>query len=115
MPQDAAAGREASAKSKTEQTIAQLEQLLKATPSAEELIQTWTRSEKESEPRLQDLSRALDAGKVIEKGVPMWIIVSASSQSTSTSSHLLLQHRCECARHHGIKTALGLCLELMKS
>lgn len=87
MPQDVvAAGKETKVKTKTEETIAQLALLLEAKPSAEELTESWARSNKESGPRLQDLSRALDAGKVIEKCVPMWIIVSVDFHLVSPSS-----------------------------
>jgi hypothetical protein len=70
--------------SKTGATIEALARLLESSPAAEELTRTWQRSKGEtwqsSGPRLQDLRRAVDAGKLLQrgegKGIPMWIIVS---------------------------------------
>lgn len=69
---------------KTETTIAALTALLEATPAAEELSSTWTRSgsqtRKNDGPRLKDLKEFLDSGKATgsedQRGIPMWIVVS---------------------------------------
>ena len=113
MPQDEG-GRNSNIKSKTENTIARLSQLLEATPAAEELSRTWCRSKDETlqrdGPRLQDLRRALDAGKVIEQGIPMWIVVNDHCSRNDAIVLLTVQlliDRFECARRLGIRTVLG--------
>lgn len=71
--------------SKTSSTIDALAKLLKASPAAEELAASWSRSHtetlKDDGPRLSDLKQALDSGRRFvveetpERGLPMWIVV----------------------------------------